>query len=342
MKPADPETAPAVHRFCLDALELAAERVAAVKLQSAFFEQLGPAGMEVLARVIRSARGRGLPVILDAKRGDIGSSAEGYAAAYLEEGAPMQVDALTVNPWLGMETLEPFIEAAERSGAGVFVLVKTSNAGGADFQEHGGRGHEQGDRVHDHVDGVPYRDGNNRAYGDEPAWCKLARQLNHEAGRLAGSESGFSGLGAVVGATKPGAARRARKLMPGNLFLVPGYGTQGGTAEDAVAGFRKSAAGALEGGLVNASRSLLFSQDAQKAQTKKQWAKALDAALAAAIRELSEATAVANQQDGTVALEPRPNGEAAHRGGESERSETAPPAAPSPGRQQVGLSAKGR
>lgn len=337
MKPAAPETAEAVQRFCLDALELAAERVAAVKLQSAFFEQLGPAGMEVLARVIREARRRELPVILDAKRGDIGSSAEGYAAAYLEEGAPLQVDALTVNPWLGMETLEPFIKAAMESGAGVFVLVKTSNAGGADFQDHGGQVQDRGGE--DYVHGGEDHD---RGSEGEPAWCKLARQLHEAAGRLKGEESGFSGLGAVVGATRPEDARRARELMPNNLFLVPGYGAQGGTAQNAVAGFCKGAGGTLEGGLVNASRSLLFSKQAGAARNHKQWASAVNAALDAAIQELSDATAAVDQRGNTTASEPRPNGESSLRGGKPTREGIRQPVTPSPGDQPVGLSAKGR
>lgn len=342
MKPTAPETADAVQRFCLDALELAADRVAAVKLQSAFFEQLGAKGMAVLEEVIQDARARALPVILDAKRGDIGSSAKGYAAAYLEEGAPLQVDALTVNPWLGMESLEPFIEAAQRSGAGVFVLVKTSNAGGADFQDHGGNDREHGDQVRDHGDRIQHPGGNDDEHGGEPAWCKLARQLDKEAGRLAGSESGFSGLGAVVGVTQPEAARRARELMPNNLFLAPGYGAQGGTARDAVAGFRKGAGGMLEGGLVNASRSLLFPSEAEGAQKIEHWRNAVDKALDAATRELSDATAAADQQGRKAAPVPRPNGEALPRGGKTTREGVMPTGTPQPGRQSVGLSAKGR
>ncbi len=264
MKPGAPETTAAVRSFCLAVLDRVAGRVAVVKPQSALFEQLGPAGAQVLADVVQAARARDLLVILDAKRGDIASSAVGYAAAYLSRTAPLRVDALTVNPWLGLETLEPFIEAARDAGAGVFVLLKTSNPGSADLQ---GR----------------------RLQSGAPLHHALAEALGQRATALAGASSGWSGLGVVVGATHPEEARELRRLLPKNLFLVPGYGAQGATASDALAAFEPGPTGALEGGCVNTSRAVLFPDEARGATDANAWEHAITTALEAAIKELSAA-----------------------------------------------------
>jgi orotidine-5'-phosphate decarboxylase len=264
MAPGDPATAEAVADFCRAFLARAAGRVAAVKPQSAFFEALGWRGARVLAGLVADARAAGLPVVLDAKRGDIGSTAEGYAAAYLAPEAPLSVDALTVNPWLGLDSLEPFVRAAEAARAGVFVLTRTSNAGGADFQglEVAGR----------------------------PLYLHVAAALRGLAKRLAGASSGWSGLGLVVGATTPDEARRVREAAPESLFLVPGYGAQGASAWDAVAGFVRGPGGGLEGGIVNASRALLFPQPALGSGARA-FERAVDEALARASGELGEAVA---------------------------------------------------
>lgn len=259
----EPTTAVAVERFCLAILDRVAGRVPIVKPQSAFFEQLGAPGVAVLDRVMAAARARGLMVLLDAKRGDIGSTAEGYAAAYLRKTAPMAADALTVNPWLGLETLEPYFEAAAEAHAGVFVLVKTSNPGSRDFQDR-------------ETDGAPLH-------------LHLADALADRAALLRGPETGWSGLGAVVGATHPDEARVLRAHMPQMLFLVPGYGAQGGGATDAVAGFTEGPDGRLEGGLVNSSRGILFPPAAQAADTPAKWEAAIDTALDDAIEDLTQA-----------------------------------------------------
>jgi orotidine-5'-phosphate decarboxylase len=264
MAPAAPATAKAVGDFCAAFLERIAGKVAAVKPQSAFFEALGWRGVKVLAEVVAAAREAGLLVVLDAKRGDIGSSAAGYAAAYLAASAPLRSDALTVNPWLGLDSLEPFLKAAETAGGGLFVLTRTSNPGGRDFQE---LAPEAG----------------------EPVYHRVARALAPHAKRLAG-ERGFSGLGLVVGATTPEEARRVRDAAPTSLFLVPGYGAQGASAKDAVAGFVAGPGGRREGGIVNTARGLNF-PDAGRGGDTRAWERAVDAALDRATTELADAVA---------------------------------------------------
>jgi len=218
------------YAVAIDALK---GQVAAIKPNIAFFEQYGLGGMLAFAEIISHARRAGMLVILDAKRGDIGSTAEAYADAFLGTAdflgrkiPGFSVDALTVNPYLGFDTLEPFIKRCEDHGKGIFVLVKTSNPGSSDLQDVKSMGRE------------------------ESISARVARHLAEQASRLQG-RSGFSALGAVVGATHPDEARALRRLMPSNFFLIPGYGAQGGTAEDAVAGFAGSG-----GGIVNVSRAL--------------------------------------------------------------------------------------
>jgi orotidine-5'-phosphate decarboxylase len=263
MAPGDPATADAVERFCLAYLDRISARVAILKPQSAFFEALGWRGVKVLSGLLAEARARGLLVLLDAKRGDIGSTAAGYAAAYLPEDAPLRVDALTINPYLGVDTVEPHVAAAAGSGSGLFVLTRTSNPGGRDYQELEAAG--------------------------RPVFEHVAGSLGPLAKRLVGPASGYSGLGLVVGATYADESRRLRELRPDSIFLVPGYGAQGGTAEAAVAGFVRGAGGRLEGGVVNSSRGLHFPETA--ADDVASWERAVDAAVDRATSELGEATA---------------------------------------------------
>ncbi|WP_130013825.1 orotidine-5'-phosphate decarboxylase [Serinicoccus sediminis] len=132
-----PDSAEGLHEFCAVVLDAAAGRCAAVKPQSAFFERHGAAGVAVLEDVLAQARQRGLLTVLDAKRGDIGTTMQGYAQAYLEDGAPLAADALTVSPYLGYDALRPALDLAAGSGRGVFVLVRTSNAEAAQVQSVG-------------------------------------------------------------------------------------------------------------------------------------------------------------------------------------------------------------
>jgi orotidine-5'-phosphate decarboxylase len=212
----------------------------------------------VLDAVLQRCRRRGLLVLLDAKRGDIGSTAAAYARAYLEPDAPLRADALTVHPYMGDDGLAPFAEAAERAGAGVFALVRTSNPGAADLQDLAG------------PDGVPLYE-------------RVAQLLARRAPALRGPETGWSLLGAVVGATAPGQARRIRELLPHSVLLVPGYGAQGASAAAALGGFVRGPAG-LEGGIVNSSRAILFPPGRDGGA--RAWEAAFDTALRAAIEEL--------------------------------------------------------
>jgi len=263
MAPGAPETAAAVEAFCVAVLDRLAGRVAVVKPQIAFFERLGWRGLQALETVIRAARERGLPVLLDAKRGDIGSTAQGYADAWLAGDAPARADAITLNPYLGLDSLEPFVKAAEATGAGLFVLVRTSNAGARDFQ--------------------------GLASAGRPLFEHVAGALAPLAERLAGPASGWSSLGVVVGATWPEESRRVRALLPRALFLVPGYGAQGASPRDALAGFVPGPGGRLEGGIVSSSRAILFPEAGAASRDAAAWERAIDAAVAEAADALANA-----------------------------------------------------
>jgi orotidine-5'-phosphate decarboxylase len=215
-----------VERFCCGIVDAVAPHAVAVKPQLAFFEALGADGMAAFAEVCAYARRAGLLVIADGKRGDVGSTARAYAAAYLEGHEPL-ADAMTVNPWLGRESVEPYLAAVRRHGAGIFCVVKTSNAGG-DVQD------------------VTLSDG-------RPMWHHVAELVAEWGADLVG-ERGLSSVGAVVGATHPRAVTEARKLMPQAVLLLPGIGAQGGRPADLVRAFTSGPAS----GIVNASRSVIY------------------------------------------------------------------------------------
>ena len=213
-------------RFCCGIVDAVAPHTVAVKPQLAFFEALGAAGMAAFAETCAYARRAGLLVIADGKRGDVGSTARAYAAAYLE-GEEAPADALTVNPWLGRESIEPYLAAARRSGAGVFLVVKTSNAGGE-------------------VQDLTLSDGRS-------VWQQVAALVAEWGADLVG-EHGLSAVGAVVGATYPRAVGEARKLMPQAILLLPGVGAQGARPGDLARAFTSGPASAL----VSASRSVNY------------------------------------------------------------------------------------
>jgi orotidine-5'-phosphate decarboxylase len=220
-----------VPRFCTGIIDAVAPHAAAVKPQLAFFEALGAEGIAALEELCGYARTAGLLVILDGKRGDIGSTARAYAAAYLEPreagGVPLG-DALTVNPYLGPDSVEPYLAACRRHGAGVYCVVKTSNAGGADVQD------------------LALSDG-------RPVWQHVARLVGEWGADLIG-ERGLSSVGAVIGATHPRAVGEARRLLPQSLLLLPGVGAQGATPADVARAFTSGPASAL----VNVSRSVMY------------------------------------------------------------------------------------
>jgi orotidine-5'-phosphate decarboxylase len=243
-----PDVAGAYEDFCLRVLDVVAPLAPAVKPQSAFFEACGPAGMVALEHVLRRANDLGLVTILDAKRGDIASTAAAYAdAAFRALGA----DALTVNPYLGRDAVEPFLSAAKQLGRGLFVLVRTSNAGAGLFQ----------DLV---CDGRPlYR----HVADAVAAWS-----------RESVGDCGLGHVGAVVGATHPAELKLLREQLPDVWLLVPGYGAQGGTAADVRAAFRADGLGAV----VNSSRGVTFPFRPDDAN----WEAAIERAARAAAAEL--------------------------------------------------------
>lgn len=212
-------------RFCCEIVEACAPFIVAIKPQLAFFEARGLDGMRALVEVLAVAHSRGLLTIADAKRGDIGSTSAAYAEAFLGNG-DFACDAVTVNPYLGSDALAPFVARA-REGRGVFVLVKTSNPSSGEFQD--------------------------RAVPDRPLWETVAERV-HGWGSDFIAAHDLTPVGAVVGATYPDHARRARELMPNSVILVPGYGAQGASADDAVATARPDGIGVI----VNASRSLMY------------------------------------------------------------------------------------
>lgn len=257
LDPADPNAAEIVESFLLTFIDIIADRVAVVKPQAAFYEQMGWRGMRCLENVSRYAQEKNLLVILDAKRGDIGSTADAYAAAYLGPESPY--DAITLNPYLGLDSLRPFVDAARANGKGLFILVKTSNPGAKDFQD------------------FPVRNGK--------VYQKVAAALDTFSDELTGGEANWSGLGAVVGGTYAADAQAVREIMPNALFLVPGYGAQGATAKDALAGFTK-ADGVYEGGVVSSSRALMFPKDGPFAD-ETAWRDAVNSALDTAVSDLT-------------------------------------------------------
>lgn len=232
--------AEALWRFNRGVVDAVHDVVPAVKPQLAFYERYGVAGLGAYARTAQYAKEAGLLVIADGKRNDIGSTASAYAEAFL--GAPpvfdqaaagdFTADALTVNPFLGRDGIQPFVECAGQQGRGVFVLVKTSNPSAGDLQDL----QVNGEPLYEHVGRLV------------ESWGESRR-----------GQSGYSSVGAVVGATWPDQAARLRALMPHTLFLVPGYGAQGATAADVAPCFDTNGHGAL----INASRSIIFAWRAE-------------------------------------------------------------------------------
>lgn len=252
--------------FCKGIIDVVAPLVPAVKPQAAFFEEYGCSGVLALIDIVKYAREKELIVILDAKRGDIGSTAEAYARGLLAgedpDAAPWAADALTVNPYLGADTLEPFVKVATERNAGIYVLVRTSNPGAKTFQDR-------------QSDGLPmYR--------------HVAATVEQLAAQTAnGGEFGI--VGAVAGATWPQELAELRAAMPHAPFLVPGYGSQGGTAADVSAAFRPDGSGAL----VNSSRAINFAHLREPYASQygvSRWQDAVEAATREMIADLAANT----------------------------------------------------
>lgn len=250
--------------FCRGVIDVVAPLVPAVKPQAAFFEEVGPAGMVALADVIQYASSKGLLVILDGKRNDIGTTATAYAKAYLGAGSlsPWGADALTVSPYLGDDSLDPFVEVSIERQAGIFVLVKTSNPGGKLFQD--------------------------LVANQSPLYRHVAHYVESLSARTA-AECGYGCTGAVVGATYPEQLAELRAAMPHTWFLIPGFGAQGGTAKDCAAAFDTSGLG----GIVNNSRGLIFAHSRKEYKDRfgdAKWQGAVEAATRDMIAQLAAET----------------------------------------------------
>jgi orotidine-5'-phosphate decarboxylase len=224
------------NRLIIDA---ATDHVAIIKPQSAYYEVYGHHGVEAFWETIKYARKRGLMAIADAKRNDIGSTVEAYAAAFFGHPNPLETwedpdlwaDSLTVTPYLGSDGLIPFVDRCTQRGTGLFILVKTSNPSSGELQ----------DQV---------------LLSGETVAQQVAKLVEYLGSRVVG-QSGYSSVGAVVGATYPEELVQLRSEMPQAIFLVPGYGAQGGTAADVVGAFNQDGLGAL----ISASRSVIFAYE---------------------------------------------------------------------------------
>jgi orotidine-5'-phosphate decarboxylase len=214
----------AIREFSLRVIESVSQHVACVKVQSACYERFGSAGVAVIDDILQEANAHAMPVILDAKRGDIGISAAHYAAAAFDRPGPTP-DWLTVNAWLGTETLEPYL-----AGGGIFVLVRTSNPGSAEVQ------------------GLALQDGRTMC---EAMADLVAGMAAHRIGN-----AGWSDVGAVVGATHPAEAESLRDRMPGVILLVPGIGAQGGSVADCA----RLCGDDGHGALLTSSRSVIYAE----------------------------------------------------------------------------------
>lgn len=266
----------AYEEFCYRIIDVIAPLVPVVKPQAAFFEACGPAGSQTLHNVIHHARKSGLLVICDAKRGDIGSTAQAYAEGYLAgddaTAAPWGADALTINPYMGADTLQPFVDVATARNAGLYILVRTSNPGSGIYQDRQTDGERLYEAVAATVEGLAAQSADGAAYGS---------------------------IGAVVGATYPDELASLRAAMPHVPFLVPGYGSQGGTAADVGAAFTADGLGAV----VNSSRGIIFAHRKDEYAHEfgeVRWEDAVAAATRAMIADLAEHTPAGalNRSDG--------------------------------------------
>jgi orotidine-5'-phosphate decarboxylase len=254
----------AILEFCTRLLKVVAPHVPAVKINSAFFEQYYAYGYEAFRAVVEEAAAHGLLVINDCKRADIGNTSERYALGTLAnprfEGMEeaKSPDAITISPYMGEDSVGPFIKLAGAEGKGVFVLVRTSNPGAAAIQD--------------------------AVLGDgTPVYQHVGKLVAQWGAGLVGTR-GYSAVGAVVGATNPEQLATLRALLPQTLFLVPGYGAQGGSAADVAKAFKADGTGAI----INSSRGIIFAHKSP-AYAGMSWEKAVEAAVLAAKKEIGAA-----------------------------------------------------
>lgn len=247
--PSHTQAAEAYRKFSCGIIDVVADLVPIVKPQVAFFEQLGAPGMQALADTIKYAIDRGLLVIADAKRNDIGTTAEAYAAAFLGRGeaSAWGSDSLTVSPYLGEDSLQPFVDRCQVTSSGLFVLVKTSNPGSGFIQD--------------------------LKFDSQTISQRIANWVQEQSKSQLGS-CGYGPIGAVVGATYPEELLELRARMPNAWLLIPGYGAQGGGAKDVAAAFQKDGLGAV----VNNSRGIIFAHASTRYRHHSDWQRAVEAA----------------------------------------------------------------
>lgn len=255
--------AQAILEFNKGIIDAVHDLVPVVKPQVAFYEIFGEEGMKAYRQTIEYAQGKGLIVVADIKRNDIGSTAEAYADSYLgtvdvfgEEKSVFDADAITVTPYLGWDGIKPFAEKCAEYNKGMFILVKTSNPSSGDLQD--------------------------LQMDDGRTVYEIMGMLVESWGAGDIGESGYNPIGAVVGATYPEQAAKLRELMPNSIFLVPGYGAQGGGAEDVKPCFNKDGLGAI----VNSSRGIIFAYEKSDDYTEDDYAQAARAAVVAMNEDL--------------------------------------------------------
>jgi orotidine-5'-phosphate decarboxylase len=246
----------AVLKFNKGIIDAVAGIAPVVKLQIAFYEALGLSGMQAYSESVHYAKSKGLIVIGDIKRNDIGSTAKAYAEAHFEH-EDFQVDAVTLNPYLGTDSIQPFLEYCGEKGKGLFILVKTSNPSSREIQD--------------------------LTVGLQPVYQSVAKKVA-EWGSSCKGESGYSSVGAVVGATYPQEAELLRELMPHSPFLVPGYGAQGAGAKEVRPCFDSKGFGAI----VNSSRGIIFAYEQDSKYLPQDFAQAAKDALLLMKEELSK------------------------------------------------------
>lgn len=254
----------AILEFNKGLIDSVCDIIPAVKPQIAFYEMFGDIGIKVFNETCKYAKSKNMVVIADAKRGDIGSTAEGYSNAFLgktpledEKISIFDVDFVTVNPYLGTDGIKPFIDDCKAHGKGIFILVKTSNKSSGELQD------------------LKLEDG-------KKVYEKVADLVSSWGEELVG-EYGYSSVGAVVGATYPIQIEELREIMPNTFFLIPGYGAQGGKAEDIALGFKDGI-----GGIVNSSRGLMCAYKSDRWKDKYTEKEYKEATRAEAIRMRDE------------------------------------------------------
>ena len=235
----------AILEFNKEIIDNTYDIIPAVKINIAFYEMYGIEGMKVFEDTYKYAKEKEMVVIADIKRGDIGSTAQSYSNAFLgktkigeKEVSIFDVDFVTVNPYMGTDCVKPFIDDCKKYNKGIFVLVKTSNPSSGELQD-------------------------KKIEGGEKIYIEVAKLVENWGKDLIG-ENGYSSISAVVGATYPNQLKEIRKIAPHTYFLIPGYGAQGGKAEDIALGFDENGLG----GIINASRRLMYAYKSEKWKDK--------------------------------------------------------------------------